>query len=210
MTAPWPLEVGKTAATRRLGADETRKQLLDAVERVFFKAGHAKVSHRAVAARAGVTPSLVQYYFPTIDDLFAAMIRRLIDRDIARWSEGLDTRSHEPLRVLWEYSWSEAAGAFGTEMMALGTRRPSLLMLISDGTEQIRKIQLRALEKKYSSLTFLDEVFALDAMVLLVTSIPKILTLEEAVQVKMAHRSLVAAIEHYLDTVEPKSGRPAP
>jgi len=191
-----------------MAAEETRNQLLDAVERVFFKTGHAKVTHRAVAATAGVTPGLVQYYFPTIDELFAAMIRRLIDRDVARWSDGLNSRPDEPLRVLWEYSWSEAAGAFGTEMMSLGSRRPSLLGLISEGTERIRKIQLRALEVKYRTLTFLDEVFPLDAMVLLVTSVPKVLTLEEGVQVKMAHRSLIDAFERYLDTVEPRSDRP--
>jgi len=197
--------VGKTAANRRLGAEATRKQLLDAVERVFFKDGHAKVSYRVAAAGAGVTPGLVQYYFPTIDALFAAMIRRLIDRDIARWNDGLKSRSDEPLRVLWEYSWSEAAGAFGTEMMALGARRPSLLPLISDGTEHIRKVQLQALEQKYRSFSFLDEVFPPDAMVLLVTSIPKVLSLEQGVQVTMAHRSLIKAFERYLDTVEPKT-----
>jgi TetR/AcrR family transcriptional regulator, transcriptional repressor for nem operon len=116
--------VEKTAANRGLGAEATRQELLNAVERVFFKDGHAKVSYRVVAARAGVTPGLVQYYFQTIDSLFAAMIQRLIDRDIDRWNDGLRSRPNEPLRVLWEYSWDEAAGAFGTEMMALGTRRP--------------------------------------------------------------------------------------
>ena len=42
-------------------------------------------------------------------------------------------------------------------------------------------------------------------MVLLVTSIPKVLTLEKGVQVTMAHRALIKAFERYLDTVEPKS-----
>ena len=53
----------------------------------------------------------------------------------------------------------EAKGALGTEMMALGVRRPSLLTQISEGTEHIRKAQLRALEKKYGDFTFLDDVF---------------------------------------------------
>jgi TetR/AcrR family transcriptional regulator, transcriptional repressor for nem operon len=195
--------VSKTAANRGLGAAATRQQLLDAIERVFFKDGHARVSYRVVAAAAGMTPGLVQYYFPTIDAFFAAMIRRLIDRDIARWNSALTSRPNEPLRVLWEYSWSEAAGAFGTEMMALGARRPSLLPCISEGTEHIRRTQLHALEKRYRSFNFLDAILPPDAMVLLVTSIPKVLTLEQGVQVTMAHRSLIQAFERYLDTVEP-------
>lgn len=174
---------------------------------MFFKGGHAKVSYRGVAARAGVTPGLVQYYFPTMDGLFAAMIRRLIDRDIERWNDGLRSRPDEPLRVLWEYSWDEAAGAFGTEMMGLGVRRPSLLPLIAEGTERIRTAQLEALERKYPSFTFLGDVLPPDAMVLLVTSIPKVLTLEESVHVTMAHRSLVTAFESFLDSVEPTGPR---
>jgi hypothetical protein len=42
-------------------------------------------------------------------------------------------------------------------------------------------------------------------MVLLVTSLPKVLTLEDGVRVTMAHRALIEAFEHYLDTVEPTS-----
>jgi TetR/AcrR family transcriptional repressor of nem operon len=196
--------VRQTAANRGLGAEATRKELLDSVEQLFFEDGHAGVSYRVVAAKAGVTPGLVQYYFPTIDSLFAAMIGRLIQRDIDRWNDGLTRRPDAPLRVLWEYSWSEAKGALGTEMMALGVRRPSLLTQISEGTERIRKAQLRALEKKYGDFTFLDDVFPPDAMVLLITSIPKVLTLEDGVHVTMAHRSLIKAFEHYLDTIEPK------
>ncbi len=198
-----------TAANRGLGAEATRQELINAVERVFFKDGQAKVSYRAVAARAGVTPSLVQYYFPTIDSLFAAMIQHLTDRDLDRWNDGLRSRPDEPLRVLWEYSWDEAAGAYGTEMMALGTRRPSLLPLISGGAERIRKVQLQALKARYGNLTFLDEVFPPDAMVLLVTSIPKVLTLEEGVHVTMAHRALINAFERFLDTIEPTAKRRA-
>jgi hypothetical protein len=48
-------------------------------------------------------------------------------------------------------------------------------------------------------------VFPPDAMVLLVTSLPKVLTLEDGVAVTMAHRSLIEAFERYLDTVEPTS-----
>lgn len=171
---------------------------------MFFKDGQAKVSYRVVAARAGVTAGLVQYYFPSIDSLFAAMLQRLIDRDLDRWNTGFRGRPDEPLRVLWEYSWDEAAGAFGTEMLALGSRRPSLLSLISTGTERIRSAQLEALEKRYSSFTFLGEDLPPDAMVLLVTSIPKVLTLEDSVHVTMAHRSLISAFERFLDATEPK------
>lgn len=171
----------------------------------MFEKGQANVSYRAVAAQAAVTPSLVQYYFPTIDSLFAATIGRLIGRQADRWDDALRRRPNEPLRVLWEYSWGEAAGALGTEIVALGARRPSLIPDISAGTERIRTMQLAALKAKYRDFTFLGDTFPPDAMVLLVTSIPKILSLEETVHVKMGHRRLIKAFEAYLDALEPRS-----
>jgi TetR/AcrR family transcriptional regulator, transcriptional repressor for nem operon len=198
-------EVGTTAANRRRGVEATRDELLDAVEHLLFGSGQAGVSYRSVAAQAGVTPSLVQYYFPSIDGLFAAMIRRLINRQADRWNEALQRRSDEPLRVLWEYSRDEAAGALGTEIIALGARRPALIVEISQGTERIRKLQLKALAKRYGDFTFLGETFPPEAMVLLVTSIPKIVSLEETVDVHLAHRQLIKAFERYLDSIEPRS-----
>ena len=47
------------------------------------------MTYRAVAAKAGVTPGLVQYYFPTLDDLFVAAIRRRSGQNLARLAEAL-------------------------------------------------------------------------------------------------------------------------
>jgi TetR/AcrR family transcriptional regulator, transcriptional repressor for nem operon len=198
--------VGTTATNRRVGAEtsKTREALLDCVERILLDEGHAGVSYRVLATKAGVTPSLVQYYFPTLDNLFVAMVRRLTERDIARWNEALQRRPDEPLRVLWEYSFSETAGAMSTELMALGNHRPALRAEIGEATERIRKIQLDAVVSKYGDDVFLDDSFPPDAMVLLLTSIPKYLSLEDGINVDIAHRQLVEAFESYLDSVEPK------
>lgn len=199
--------MGATATNRRVGAEssKTRGVILDHVERLLLDEGHAGVSYRVLAAKAGVTPSLVQYYFPTLDGLFVTMVRRLIERDVARWNDALQNRPDDPLRVLWEYSFSEAAGAMSTELMALGNRRPALRAEIGEGTERIRKAQLEALTAKYGDSAFLDDRFSPEAMVLLLTSIPKYLSLEDGIDVDMGHRPLVAAFESYLESVEPKT-----
>jgi TetR/AcrR family transcriptional regulator, transcriptional repressor for nem operon len=184
---------------------KTREAILDCVGRLLLDEGHAGVSYRVLAAKAGVTPSLVQYYFPTLDSLFVAMIRRLIERDIARWNDALQRRPDEPLRVLWEYSFGEAAGAMSTELMALGNHRPALRAEIGEGTERIRKAQLEAVMAKYGDDVFLDNRFSPESIVLLLTSIPKYLSLEDGINVDMGHRDLIKAFESYLDSVEPKT-----
>ena len=60
-----------------------------------------------------------------------------------------------------------------TELMALGNRRPALRAEIAEATERIRKAQLEALMTKYGDNAFLDNRFSPEAMVLLLTGIPK-------------------------------------
>jgi AcrR family transcriptional regulator len=68
----------------------------------MLDSGYASVSYRALAAKAGVTPSLVQYYFPTLDDMFVAAIRRRRDKNLQRLADRLRTHADEPLHVIWE------------------------------------------------------------------------------------------------------------
>jgi TetR/AcrR family transcriptional regulator, transcriptional repressor for nem operon len=71
-------------APRRPGSDtsQTRSALLDCAENLMFEQGYASVTYRKVAARAGVTVGLVHYYFPNLDELFRALLRRRTDRNL--------------------------------------------------------------------------------------------------------------------------------
>src|SRR5271163_2730098 len=73
-------------STRRLGAEDsaTRTALLDATERVILKDGYLAVSARSIAARAGLKPQLVHYYFRTMDDLLREVFRRRAEENVAR------------------------------------------------------------------------------------------------------------------------------
>lgn len=193
------------ASPRRVGAEtsKTRDALLDCVETMMLEEGYASVSYRALATKAGVTASLVQYYFPTLDDIFLAAIRRYSDRNFELLRRSLETRAKDPLHAMWEYSWDEATGALITEFMALGNHRKSIRSEIADVTERMRKVQIDALRDKYSPDARLTGDLSLGALVLLITGLPKFLNLEEGVGVKSAHADVIRAFERYLDAIEP-------
>lgn len=203
------------ASARRVGAQtsKTRDALLDSVEKLMVKQGYASVSYRAVAATAGVTASLVQYYFPTLDDIFIAAIRRSTERNLARLTKSLQDRPDEPLRVLWEYSFDEATSALTIEFMALGNHRKSIRKEIADVTEQVRSVSLDALKRSAKVDVALPiEGLSPSALLMLITAIPKFLNLEEGIGVKTAHNEIVRVFEHYLAAVEPprrRNSRPA-
>src|SRR6476620_643822 len=79
-------EVTMVSSPRRVGAatSKTRDALLDCVQRMMHEDVYASVSYLALAAKAGVTPSLVQYYFPTLDDIFLAAIQRYSEHNLER------------------------------------------------------------------------------------------------------------------------------
>src|SRR5512139_237451 len=89
---------------RRIGAEDsaTRARLLDAAQALMVEEGYAAVTSRRVAARAGLKPQLVHYYFRTMDDLFLALVRRGAEQNLERQTRAL--ASAQPLRALWEFS----------------------------------------------------------------------------------------------------------
>ncbi|OMC28931.1 TetR/AcrR family transcriptional regulator [Mycobacterium colombiense] len=193
------------ASSRRVGAEtsKTRDVLLDCVETLMLEEGYASVTYRVLATRAGVTPSLVQYYFPSLDDIFVAAIRRYSERNLAFLAETLERRVGDPLRAVWEYSWDEATGALMTEFMALGNHRKSIRKEIAAVTESVRKMQLDALVAKFGEDARFFGDLSLPALQLLMSGLPKFLNLEEGIGVKSAHAEVTEAFERYLDTLEP-------
>lgn len=200
------------ATSRRVGAEtsKTRETLLECVEQMMLEDGYASVSYRALAAKAGVTPSLVQYYFPGLDDIFIAAIRRYSDRNLAYLARTLEKRADDPIRALWESSRHEATSAMMTEFMALGNHRKTIRAEIATATESARKVQLDALITKFGEDARLGGDLSLPAMLLLISGIPKFLNLEEGIGVTTAHEEITEAFERYLDSVEPRASTRKP
>ena len=66
-----------TASQRPRARDSTTRDLLvAATSQIMVEEGYAAATSRRVAAKAGVKPALVHYYFPTMDELYLAVFRR--------------------------------------------------------------------------------------------------------------------------------------
>ena len=185
------------AAPRRVGREDsaTRATLLDAVERLMFESGYASVTYRAVARRAEVTPALVQYYFPTLDDLFVATIRRRSDENVERLRTAL-AEADDPLVALWDYSNNEATAALTTEFLALGNHRKSIRAEIEASTQVVRQLQFDVAARLGDAGVALE--LTPEALVFLVTAVPKLLQLEDSVGIDTGHAAITEIIERQL------------
>ncbi|HEX9031158.1 MAG TPA: helix-turn-helix domain-containing protein, partial [Streptosporangiaceae bacterium] len=130
---------------RRIGAPDAKNRavLLDAAERLMLEEGHAAVTSRRVASKAGLKPQLVHYYFRTMDDLFLAMFQRRAEIGLERQAAAL--ASPQPLRALWEYSRDPAGTAFTMEFSAVANHRKAIRAEIARYAERFRADQVEAL-----------------------------------------------------------------
>jgi AcrR family transcriptional regulator len=192
---------------RRAGAkgSKTRDVILGSTERLMVDEGYAAVTYRRVAAAAGVTAPLVQYYFPTIDSLFLALLHQHAEPNLARLIEKLEAVERNPLRVIWEYSADETSSALMVEFMALGNHRKEIRSEIAEVTRRSRKTQLDALSRLDLPSFFAEQDPPTPALLFLLAAVPKILLMESAMDVSMGHSEILHAVEHYLDRVEPLS-----
>lgn len=124
---------------RRAATEEKRNNVLDATEELILKEGYAAVSSRHVAAAAGINPPLLHYYFPTLDDLFVAVLQRRAEPNVARMAEAL--ASPRPLLAWWRLASDPRGTALFVELLAAANHRPALRAEVGRVARQIRRMQ---------------------------------------------------------------------
>src|SRR5579862_7908654 len=111
-------------AVRKSAKGSSRSALLRAAETLMRESGYAGVTSRRLAARAGLKPQLVHYYFRTMDDLFLALFRRRAEQGLERQARALD--SAQPLWTLWDLSRDQRGTALTMEFTALANHRKAI------------------------------------------------------------------------------------
>ena len=192
---------------RRIGSEDsaTRSALLDAALQLMLEDGYAAVTSRRVAARAGLKPQLVHYYFRTMDDLFLALVRRGAEQNLERQARAL--ASPQPLRALWELSSEPAGTVLTMEISALANHRKAIRSELATYAEQFRRLQIDAVAALFERYGVEAGDLTPEAVVVLMTSLSQVLGLEEAIGLTTGHASMRAIVERFLDRYE---GEPPP
>ena len=193
---------------RRIGAEtsETRAALIEAAEKVMLEESYAAVTSRRVAARAGLKPQLVHYYFRTMDDLFLALFRRGAEQGLERQTQAL--ASEQPLWALWDLSRETRGTALTMEFVALANHRKAIRAEIAASAERFRAEQLTGLQRVLERGGIDTEEWPPIALSVLMTSLCTFLVIErETLGMSTGHAETVRLVEGLLTRVEgPRSG----
>ena len=190
-----------TPQPRRIGAadSKSRAQLLDAAEQLMLEEGYAAVTSRRVAAKAGLKPQLVHYYFRTMDDLYVETFRRRADENVDRLERAI--AADGSLRQLWELNADPRGAALTIEFVALANHRKAIRAEIARYAERFRAAQLGALTAALESHG-VDEVMPPIVALLLMTGVTQMVAIEQALGVTAGHDTTLAYIADAIGRIE--------
>jgi AcrR family transcriptional regulator len=197
--------VPSAPSPRRIGATDskTRAQLLDAAELLLLEEGYAAVTSRRVAAKAGLKPQLVHYYFRTMDDLFLEVFRRRADENLARAERAI--AADGSLRTLWQLNADPRGARFNIEFVALANHRKAIRTEIARYAERYRAIQLEAVTAALRTIGVTDDELPPVVALLIMTGVTQVLALEDALGVTAGHETTRSFMARTIARSEPTS-----
>jgi AcrR family transcriptional regulator len=172
-----------------------RQALIQATAQVMLEEGYAAATSRRIAAKAGVKPALVHYYFPSMDDLFLAVFRAGGDANLQRQREALT--DERPLHTLWQLNSAQASRLL-MEFMALANHRKAIRTELAAYAERFRDMEEAALTLVLRTNGIDVEEFPPVVMAMIMGSLARILTMEQSLGITRGHDQAHAFIERFL------------
>ena len=181
--------------------------LLDAAEGLLVDVGHAGVTVRALAERAGVNQGLIHYYFGSMEEVLIQTLERfterLIDRQIAMYA------GDEPFVDKWRRAMTYLSEDFESgyqkiwlELQALAWNRPELRDRVAKVLERWVDVLRPAFATGMDELGIDRERMPVDAVVALVATFNQGVMVERLVGADSGHAPLLAWIDRWLTEQE--------
>lgn len=175
----------------------SREMLLDAAEALMRESGYAAVTSRQVAAKAGLKPQLVHYYFRTMDDLFLAAFHRLATDIIAR-QDAVDT-SDRPLRAMWTILTDSRYRLLISEFVALGNHRPAIRAEFIQFGDHLRQKQVAVMARVLASHNLSEFPWSPAFAAILLHSLARFLAAENELGVSEGHADALSVVNWYIE-----------
>lgn len=157
--------------------------------------GHGAVSYRTVAERLSLKRQIVHYYFESLDELLALVVRGSHKMALAAFEQA--AQSESPLRAIWQMSSDPKMAVLALELAALAARRPAVQEEVRRSAEELRALQTRILTDYLADKGMapaIDPQFA----TFIISSMSQTLAQEEMIGIHSGHDTVRSIVEHAL------------
>lgn len=139
------------AATKKLGLESSasRTALLDAAEQLLREQGFAAITSRIIAAKAGLKPQLIHYYFNSMDDLYVEVFRRGAEANLKLLNDAM--AAEHPIREMWRLSTDPKSARFVTEFVTIANHIDAVRAEISRYARVRREIQAEIIARQLAA-----------------------------------------------------------
>jgi AcrR family transcriptional regulator len=184
---------------------KTRAALIKAAAQMGRSEGYASITARRLAAKVGLKRQIVHYYFRTIEELLAAVVRF----EHERFQRGLMSalRSDEPLRSA--VGLVNEVAAVNSEFVALALRHKAIRNEMKRDLEEMRRVGTEAVARTFSAHRFLSPISPA-AMAYVLGSVVQSLAVEQAIGITTGHSETRAFVEDWLRACAGTAAPPPP
>ena len=196
---------------------EATEALLSAAESLLVEVGHAGITVRKLAERAGVNHGLVHYYFGSMQDLLLRVVERftdgLIERQRAMYAA--DVPFLEKWRTAMSFLDEDADSGYQKvwfELQALGWNDAAVRERLQKVHQQWVDVLRPAFDAGLAELDVDRTLYPTDAVVSLVMTFNEGIMVERLAGIDTGHRHLLTMIDAMLQRLgsEARDARPAP
>jgi AcrR family transcriptional regulator len=173
---------------------------LNAAQQLMLDDGYAAVTARRLAARAGVSPQLVHYYFRSMDDLFISVVRRGESQSLARLDRAL--AAERPLHALWELSTDPRATALSTELLSLARHRKDVAVAVAQSADRFRRRQEEFMARALERAGISSEIVPAAAAVVFLAGIARVTVIEQNIGMHTGHDEALDVVRRLLRWAE--------
>jgi AcrR family transcriptional regulator len=161
--------------------------------------GYAAATSRRVAAKAGVKPALVHYYFPSMDDLFVAVLRDKAEDNLVHQRQAI--AEAQPVHALWQLYSTHDAQLF-TEFLAMANHRKTIRSEIVAYAMRFRDLQEGVVTLALKARGVDLELFPPVVVTMIMGGLARMVLHEQGLGITRGHGEATAFIERWLDRFE--------
>lgn len=189
-------------ANRNDNPQSSKALLLAAAKAVMEESGYASVTSRRIAAKAGLKPQLVHYYFDTMEALLLELFRGLATEIVDLQEEAIE--SETPLRKLWDLLSDRKKRILLEQFLIISCFNRSIQEEMGKLGKVFRDKQIKFLERLLQENGISEFPWSAEFISILFNALARALAIEPSYGLDLGNEKAMEVINYYIDKFDRK------